>query len=281
MIHSEGIQYISIKSVLDDVHSMVPDIDWDEGKMLEWIAKGYRKLNLPSKYVEKVAFLEVIEHTTALPADLKYINQIFYKENVVFPTEDELAEIRKITGISEDDPSYEHMFFAEEFLTRIQQSNLDSSYRPLRRYDGHFGFQNCTQDIPRSNCVHQYSYEGTFITTSFQRGCAMLSYLAYVKDCDGLDMIPDDEVLKEALLHHALYRFWLSRAMSHEQGSIRQYQFHQQMYSHMSRRAVARLNMPTIDGMENIKNLTQRLVPRSNLYDTAFSRISNRENNTL
>ena len=91
-------------------------------------------------------------------------------------------------------------------------------------------------------------------------------------------MIPDDEVLKDALFHFVMYRFWLARSMTGEQGSAQQYMYHQQQYSHMGKRAVARLNMPTVDGLENIKNLTQRLVPRSNLYDTAFSRLSNREN---
>ena len=54
MINEKVIKYISIESVMDDIHSMVDDIDWDEDKMLEWAVKGYRKLHLPAKFVESV-----------------------------------------------------------------------------------------------------------------------------------------------------------------------------------------------------------------------------------
>jgi hypothetical protein len=279
MAQEQSIKYTSIKSVLDDIYSMVPDVDWNEEKMLEWVAKGYRKLNLPSKYVEKVAFIDVSNHQGALPTELKYINQMFYREGPSTTTEEDLEEIAKITGIEEDKPFYRLMVNADEFHQRIYESNYFTRYyQPLRRYDGHFGFQPCTQDIPRTNCQHHYSYEGDYIMTSFSTGCIMLSYLAYQKDCDGLDMIPDDEVLKDALFHFAMYRYWMSRSIMQEQGSMQRMRYHQQMYTHNSKRAAARLNMPDTDGWENLKNLTQRLVPRSNFYDSGFSRISNREN---
>jgi hypothetical protein len=280
---NEGVKYISLKSIADDVYSMIPDVDFDEEKVLEWAAKGYRKLNLPAKYEDKTAFMKVEDHRGTLPVDLKYINQIFFREFNSVSEDPEILELMQdVTGLSPDKPFYEHMANANSFLEGVWENNsFQKFFSPLRRYDGHFDFVPCTQDIPRQNCTHQYVYENDFITTSFRNGCCIISYKAYVKDCDGIDMIPDDEVLKDAIFHFVMYRYFLSRSMIHEQGSERHYTYHQSQYSHLGKRAVARLNMPTIDGLENIKNLTQRLVPRSNLYDSAFSRLSNRENNKL
>lgn len=273
-----SINYVPLESILDDIHSMVPDIDWDEDRFLEWAAKGYRKLNLPAKYEEAVTFLPVEDHTSSLPKDLVHINQMFYRDMETL-TEEELEAIAKITGIEEDKPFYRLIEDPQGFFERIGKATYfyKDYYRPLRRYSGHFAFEDCTQDIPRTNCVHQYVRNGEMIRTSFKKGCVILSYKRRVTGCDGLDLIPDDEVLKDALFHFCMYRFWMARSMAHEQGAINQYRFHLRMYSHMSKRAVARLNYPDIDLMENIKNNNQRLVPRANFYDRGFSQLSNRE----
>jgi hypothetical protein len=265
---------------MDDIHSMIPGIDWDEGIFLEWAAKGYRKLNLPSKYEEAVIFMPVVSHVGSLPNDLIHINQMFFKDDTNELTDEEISEIAKVTGITPDKPFYHLITDPLDFFQRIKDATswFNSYYRPLRRYSGNFGFEPCTEDIPRTNCEHHYVREHSTIKTSFKNGCIILSYKRRVQDCDGIDLIPDDEVLKDALFHFCMYRFWMSRSMAHEQGAISQYRFHLQMYDHLSKRAVGRLNFPDLDMMENIKNNNQRLVPRSNFYDRGFSQLSNREN---
>jgi|32_taG_2_1085360.scaffolds.fasta_scaffold32715_2 hypothetical protein len=279
-ISHHSINYIPLETVLDDIHSMVPDIDWDEGIFLEWAAKGYRKLNLPAKYEEVVTFIPIVDHVGSLPKDLIHINQMFYKCSTELLTKEESDYIAQITGIEEDKPFYRLIEDPERFFQQIKDATywFNEYYRPLRKYSGNFGFAPCTQDIPRNNCEHHYVREGCAIRTSFSNGCIILSYKRRVVGKDGLDLIPDDEVLKDALFHFCMYRFWMSRSMSHEQGTLQQYRFHLQMYDHMGKRAVARLNFPDLDQMENLSNYNQRLVPRSNLYDSAFSRLSNREN---
>ena len=75
------ITYTSMYNVMQDIHSMVDSVDWDEDKMLEWAVKGLRKLNIPAKYEDVVTFIEIKDHSAQLPEDIKYINQIFYKYN--------------------------------------------------------------------------------------------------------------------------------------------------------------------------------------------------------
>ena len=281
MANSEhSINYVSLESILDDIYSMIPDVDFDEGQFLEWAAKGYRKLNLPAKYEEAVTFMPIENHTGSLPLDLIHINQMFYRSDTNVLTDEEQETIAKVTGITEDKSFYRTMTNTEEFFQGIQNATMwfKNYYSPLRRHSGNFGFEPCSEDVPRNMCDHRYVRDHSYIRTSFTTGCVILSYKRRIQDCNGIDLIPDDEVLMDALFHFCMYRFWMSRSMAHEQGTIQQFRFHLQMYSHLSKRAAARLNFPDLDMMENLKNNNQRLVPRSNFYETGFSQLSNREN---
>lgn len=280
MIIEKPIKYVSMEAILDDIHSMVDDIDWDEDRMLEWAVKGYRKLHLPAKYEENVAIINVVDHTAELPDDLININQIFFRETFEAITTEEDGVIAQVTGITTDKPFYRLINNREDFFQRILDTNSQfyNYFQPLRRYSGHFGFTPCTQDINRVNCNHQYVLERTnFIRTSFKQGCVIVSYDARIQN-DCLDMIPDNENLKDALFHFCMYRFWMSRMHMKEEGTSNIMQFHLRQYSVIGRKAVGEINKPDIDQMENIKNMTQRLVPRSNFYDNGFSQLSNREN---
>jgi hypothetical protein len=282
MITEKPLKYISIEAVLDDIHSMVDDIDWDEDRMLEWAVKGFRKLNLPAKYEEQVVFLNVVDHTAELPYDLININQIFFRETSEDLTTEEDGVIAQVTGITTDKPFYRLINNREDFFQRIldTNSNFYNYFKPLRRYSGHFGFVPCTQDINRVNCEHQYTIESNnFIRTSFRQGCVILSYDARIQE-NCLDMIPDNENLKDALFHFCMYRFWMSRLHMKEEGTQNLMQFHLRQYSAIGKKAVGEINKPDVDQMENIKNFTQRLVPRANFYDKAFSQLNNRENLT-
>ncbi len=282
MINEKPIKYVSMETVLDDIHSMVEDIDWDEDKMLEWAVKGYRKLHIPTKFEEKVAFLEISNHTAPLPEDLININQLFYKENINAVSTEEDGTIAQITGITSDKPFYRLMENREDFFERIANDNSPfwDYYQPLRRYSGHFGMTPCTQDINRTNCEHRYVIEANQqIRTSFRHGCVIISYDSRIQQ-DCIDMIPDNENLKDAIFHFCMYRFWLSRMHTKEEGTTNLMQFHLRQYSAIGRKAVGEINKPDIDQMENIKNMTQRLMPRSNFYDRGFSQLGNRENLT-
>ncbi len=276
------IKYTSINAILSDIHSMIDSIDWDEGRMLEWATKGLRKINLPAKYEDVVTFVSVHDHVGMLPKDIKYINQMFYKLSDSSVTDEELIQlINEQLGITEDKPFYEHMAYPDSLATRMLDLNTQNMwFKPLRKNDGTFGVSPCAEGkVPFNRCDHQYTLYGKEgIQTSFRNGCVLLSYKRYIKDCDGYDLVPDNENLKEALFHYCMYRWWMSRMTYKEEGSERQMSYHLQQYQVLVRRSVAELNTPSIDTMENIKNYRDRLIPRTNFYDNGFSQLSNREN---
>lgn len=274
------ITYIPLRTVIQDLQSMVDSIDWDEDRMYEWAAKGYLKINLPAKYEDYISFLKVTDHSLMLPGDIKYINQIFYSTNLKYEGE-AIKEIMKQIGITEDKPFYEHMAYPENLAKKIYETSYwKNCYMPLRRSSSLMGVSPCAQEkIPDASCQHTYTIKSQqYLETSFRNGCVVLSYKRLVMDCNGDFLIPDNEDLKDALFHFCMYRWWMSRMTYKEEGSGQQMAFHEQKYKTLTRKASANLSMPDIDTLENIKNTKDRLVPRTNMYDSAFSRLSNREN---
>jgi len=87
-----------------------------------------------------------------------------------------------------------------------------------------------TQSITKcSSCIGEFSISPSLVvTTNFEAGTIMVAYLAYAKDSDNNILIPDDETLKEALLHYVLYRYWLSKDIMKEDGAERRMTHHLQ-----------------------------------------------------
>jgi hypothetical protein len=261
---------------------MVDSIDWDEDRMLEWAVKGLRKLNIPAKYEDVVVFLSVKDHAASLPSDIKYINQLFYKADESLSDDELIAEINEAIGITEDKANYQHMAYPNNLAIKILELGAFSRwFKPLRREGGTFGTEPCTfTKVPNTRqCEHRYTIYGKqSVQTTFRNGCILLSYKRYVRDCDGIDLVPDNEDLKDALFHFCMYRWWMSRMTYKEEGSSQQMQFHLQQYRTLGKKAAANLTTPDIDSMENIKNFSNRLVPREYFYDKGFGQLSNREN---
>lgn len=72
--------YISIKSVLFDLSTLLEDRYYNQAKMLEWAVKGYQSLKLEDKFIKKVFHSKVDNHKVQLPIDLKFILMVALKD---------------------------------------------------------------------------------------------------------------------------------------------------------------------------------------------------------
>lgn len=272
------INYISIQSVIDDVQSIIPESEWNEDNILEWIAKAYKSINLEARYETAIALLEVQEHRATLPCDIQVINQIFYKADYEATVED-LESVKCALGLTDNKPWVKHMAHSDEFIQSVLNTNdFGRFFKPLRRNASNFGVTPCVSNkVPNSACRETYSLGIDYITTSFKEGCIVLSFKKFITDDDGLFMIPDNEELKMALFHFCLYRWWMARSIFKEQATFRERQIHYREWARLKRSAVAKLNRPDTDIMERIKSTRNRLVPRENFYDRGFSNLTNRE----
>lgn len=127
-------------------------------------------------------------------------------------------------------------------------------------------------------CQHEMHIDPNgCITTTLPNGYILVSYLSYPIDLDGNSLIPDNEDLKEALMHYVYYRLYLAKSFMHEQNSIQEREYHLQRFQLLGTKAVGDLNMPSTSVMENIKNNRNRIVPRTEQFNSFFSKLNNSE----
>lgn len=255
--------YISLKSVLYDLSLTIDDRYWNEVKMYEWLTQGLRQLKLESIYEDKVTLVTISSHKGQLPTDFKYLTQI---AEYVASTQYEV-DTDQLAAPSNYDPN---------LVTSLYP------WRAMRMSSNPYHASICL-DVSLYNCEaceHSFTISPSgVITTTLQDGYVLVAYKGFVAE-DGEILIPDSEVLKEALLHYALYRYWFAKYNMKEEGAERMMMFNLQRWNALSRKSLS-LNNPDVSQLENLKNIHNRLVPRTNRFDQLFLTLSNRENGNI
>lgn len=261
-------KYTPINSVLYDLSLTIDDRYWNESKMLQWLIHGVRQINIESLLVDNVTAVEVTAHKAQLPADFVYLTQVAYS------TADVLGGCSSDIGL--DGP--------ENFVSAIFDSDCSSNitWKPMKLTTNPYHKSICLDDkiINCSSCEHQFSISSSLIiTTTLPSGTILVGYKGYPLDEENQILIPDDETLKEALLHYVLYRYWLSKFQMKEEGADSRMKFHLTMWATLSKKAM-NLNLPDISQLENIKAIHNRLAPRSNRFQQLFLTLNERENDS-
>ena len=70
----------------------------------------------------------------------------------------------------------------------------------------------------------------------------------------------------------------MSKYTMMEDGSESRMKFHLSMWNTLAAKAAGNLNMPDVNQMENLKNIFNSLVPRTNNFQQLFLTLGNREN---
>ena len=279
------IPFISIKSVLYDLKTVIPEEHWNETHMLEWATKAAHKVAAHSKLEQGIAFIPIVSHRAFLPTDLKYITQIAYKDDI---SQEDIDYFKWVMNLQNelDNPAINHMANPEGLPSSAADAISNyarNNWQPLRLSTNTFALAiHCGEVLPCVNCQHEYTVDSDMtITTTLKEGILLLSYLRYPKNEHGDILIPDDEDLKEAIFHFCMYRYFLVKDIMKEQGAAQRMQFHLERFGLLKTKAAGKLNAPTLDQMENIKDMTNRLVPRTNRYDKFFSELAKRENHNF
>jgi hypothetical protein len=286
--------YVPIDSVLYDIALVLDDAHYNEHKFREWLIQGFRKLHVHEVYEKKLRIIRVEEHKAELPSDLKTIIQIGYKETLEASEISELQRIMNLENVK-DNPALVYIQDPESLPNQaaLATSTQYSSWKPLRKSSttflptvtvdyGLYGdsaeasyLYNAITNCPE--CEHEYSVDkANCLTTTLRSGYIWVSYMAHAQNDSGVLLIPDDEDLKEALLHYCLYKYWLIKSITKEESAFRERDWHLRRYQLLKAKAAGSLNMPDVDTMENILSQRNRLVPRSDLYYSFFQRLNNK-----
>jgi len=264
-------KYVSIKSVLLNFTLDVDDRTFNENTALNWATSGYKKLRLEESLVPEVVQLQVVDHKAQLPSNFKYLVQVleWTGSNQLCVEDQRAIEVTDHPG-------------GDDFFTLYDTQKNYINWRVLRTTSNPFHKSVCLAESLTycTDCKPEFFLDETLsITTTFREGIIMVAYMAYPKDEEGYLLIPDDEDLKDALNYYLQYRYWNKKVLmlGGDQAAERQRAFSLSMWQTMSMKA-KNLNMPDINQIENIKNMFNRLVPRTNKFQQMFMTLGNREN---
>lgn len=257
------MKYIKLKSVLPDLASTVSPIFWNEADVVEWAFKAMRKIDAFEQYEMYMAHAVVSSYKADLPDDLCKLVLSAYK--ISGDTTTDLEEIQKDLGVDND-----------SYYSGFNETGLFlSNYRPLRLERSPFSNQVLCDECENLATHSEHSYRvnpNMTITTSFSDGEVCFSYLRFPVDCDGDYIIPDIEDYIDAVRSYVLSRYWEARWNSGEEGAFNRFDHYSLRWQTLCQKVKGKLKRNNIlDLMENIRQMSNRLVPKERDYYTGFS----------
>ena len=279
------IKYTSIDAVLYELSTDLDESVYNETLFKEWAIKALRKFKLNAKYDIATCIIPVVQHKAKVPSSAIQLVQIAYKTDL---SDVDVEALRTVMGMDTNITDYlqDPDSLVYKALTASVRSN--TGWRPIKLTTNNFhltllndtSIYNDTTYLPGmydcQYCEHEYSIDSDgCIVTTLRDGLLYLAYKIHTQDTNGNTLIPDNEDLKDAIRHYTLYRYWSRKSLTNESKYERE--FHLKQFEVLKAKATADINEPDEAQMENIKNQLQRLVPRSNMRDNFFSKLSNKE----
>lgn len=233
---------ISIKSVLLDIVSFLPEEQIDEFVLLNDLGIGLRTVNSSNILEHRTAFLAVKNHRACMPKEYVSLIQLAYCTDTKKTINDFIGESFDVNSKDSD-------------IWTAMISSSDS-------------FQSHTD-------IRDFSLDGNgIITTSFKEGLIAASYYAYPM-CEGYHSIPDDDDLKRALLHYVLHRFFARKTvMEKDKYYVEMMQYHLSQYQLLKTKYAGKT--PPIGVLENLVKQRNALLT-GNAYHSLFNNL-NRNN---
>lgn len=267
-------KFVSIDSILYKLSLVIDDRHFSESRFREWAIEGFRQSKVKSKYCLNYCILEIKQHKAILPEDLVFVDQIIHK-----PATSSSNSSNDTFGSG----TYLNLSNLIENSVDKSQSNLNG-WSIMRKSASSFVQTVTTEGGPINSetfnvCDHQYSIDSnSCLTSTAKDGNIIISYYGYTKDVNGKTLIPDNENLKQALMHFCLYMFWLSKSLMKEEGSRSERDWHYNKFILTAGKAADEINQPSNDEYENLKNITNRIISDPNQYRNLFIGLGTAEN---
>lgn len=255
--------YISVESVLYDLSLTLDDRYYNKTKMLEWATHALRKIKANDILIPDVCLLQIVDHKATLPSNLKYLTQVAYYD-----------ETYSNPPVNQALPDNSTLLTNTIYSPTMPWKAMRMSANPYHN--------SITCDYPifyNTDCQYEFSVnENLILTSTMKDGYIMVAYLHYPVNSEGISLMPDNEDLKEAIMHYCLYRYWLMKYTMKEDGAEQRMKDHLSMWNTLSAKAAGVLNMPDVNQLENLKNIFNRLVSRTNRFDQLFLPTISKEN---
>jgi len=264
MVHS----WTSYKTVLSKLADVLPANNWNELEMLDRISEAMESVGVYPMLESDAVFLEVENYKAKLPRGLVAIEQVAYKPTAL--DEADITEIQKYVGHNND--FYYNGFLASQYFTKC--------YFPLRLANSTFASQFHIDDSVNLNVNAEHTYSITpsgYIRTSFESAWIVLAYLKYPQDECGDFLIPDNPDLIMGMVYYCLAMYWLKQSNMDVQGAQGKFIEFMRLWELKRKSASGELNMPSIDQLEDIRQMKNRMFPRERRYYSFFGNLATTE----
>jgi len=199
------MQFVETKYVLNYLPKAIKQSIADDDEIESWVMQAWRKLNFPNlRYVKDISFLEVKNHKTRLPADLKRIVSVAV--NVTEPT---LEELNELCGI--DLPS--NNSFASpcpiSYKLFVNSNCYKNNWEPVSFVGNLKDDYLCRVDHTYPNHVYSMEQGSDILTFDFLEGTVAIEYWSNPTNSKGDILLPrEPEELWEYLAAHVRMNFW-------------------------------------------------------------------------
>ncbi len=307
---------ISIKSVLPEWKARLGSTlaKVEEIDILRFANDSVERIVGGDQFIQKVALIRIHNYKASLPLGFEYVIQAAYsksvgepskKEQVVQWVQDSLdTDCKAVINIECPDcderegniivnvdrlfetanpqlyTSYMNHFYGYTKVGDSSRSNINKGFKLLRRTSNNMFY---AKHIP--GCVNltvdseeEYDISNNYITTSFETGYVLLSYLSVPVDDDGYRLMPDHPIATRAVLscirENLMSSMWGSTGAPNDRVN---YQMAIQLAEQDVARAREQLEGVDFDQLwQFVKNHMRKMVPYDDweLYYDSFKKDS-------
>jgi hypothetical protein len=233
-------KYTTISRVLENIirdTGFTDEINFSDA--IEWAYRAMQLIGAPQIYITKVTDGNLdLEHPNPIPV-------VNYRAELP-------CDLHRVIQI-------------REFTTRRSMTNSSYNFLLSGNNDGN----NPNESL-------QYVINDSYIFTNFKDGEIELAYEAFPVDDEGYPSIPDDErylkAIESYIIERIARRLWLQDKINDSK-----YKALEQDWLFYVRSARNRVNMPSIDEMESLKNQVLRLISSPNRHRNQFLQLSEGE----
>jgi hypothetical protein len=232
---------ISVKNIISKVYrdlQLTEEVNWQD--MIEWCGEALEHIGAIGQTKRKVCELTVADYKTVIPCDFLEMEQIVYRGAPLRKATSTLGNLTTPSNPSATD---------QTSVAAINSSTLEDPY-----------YTN-----PAT-----FTIDPVYIKTSFRDGTITLAYTAFPVDDEGFPEVPDDISYREALFAYIVKKL---KYIDFLDGriNITQYRLIERNWEFYCKQAAAKMQMPNIEQLENLKNWSLRLLPNINDYSNYFS----------
>ena len=248
--------------------------------MIEWTAEGLKHIGAYTQFVNKESIIIIEDYKGKFPCDFHRL--IEFQEaldctSAGRPKRSVISDVLNAAGIQDAEGT---TLSAQTFLD-LQLSSLDSPVDNYARFKSRLFSNNLLIGQHNINSAHgigekDFRVEFDVVRTRFKDGFLILKYQAFPVDCDGLPLIPDHVSYFDALFWKIAYHLCLS-GRDFKRRELNSLDYCKQKWNFYCVQARAEAIMPTLEELEQYKNIWTRLVPQDTEYLNNFSTTGRQE----